>query len=394
MITLTNGQARRFMLLRHGLLGGHKYIGKRGALEFARDTRCIQFDPVDVCGRNAELAMQSRVKGFDKSMLDELLYRDRKLLDYPDKNTSIILTEDWPYFGRSRRAAAARASEHPELLELMRQALAYVSERGAVCADDLKLESDFKWRAFIVWSSGNNLSGSVLEQLYGTGELIIHHKKGSHKYYDITAKHIPNDILSQPEPIPDDGEYKKWRALRLIGAVSLMWRRPSQMWWYGLKSDERHSLFAALEDDGRIIPAAVEGLRDIFYFRSEDLPLMERVLAADIDLKPRCELIAPLDSFMWDRGLIKYLFGFEYSWEIYTPAAKRKYGHYVLPILRGERFIGRVEAVCDRKARALRVKNVWLEPDVKRTAELEKAMGKCFERFAKFNDCETIERES
>ena len=74
MISLSNRQARQFMLLKHGLLGEYKFIGKPGALDFIRQTGCIQYDPIDICGRNAELTLQSRVKGFTKDTLDELLY--------------------------------------------------------------------------------------------------------------------------------------------------------------------------------------------------------------------------------------------------------------------------------------------------------------------------------
>ncbi|MDD4495589.1 MAG: crosslink repair DNA glycosylase YcaQ family protein [Eubacteriales bacterium] len=105
MITLTSRQARQFMLLKQGLLGEYKFAGKQGILNFIRQTGCIQFDPIDICGRNAELTLQSRVKGFTKDLLDDLLYKDRLLLDHPDKNISIILTENWPYFERWRKTA-------------------------------------------------------------------------------------------------------------------------------------------------------------------------------------------------------------------------------------------------------------------------------------------------
>ena len=81
---LSNRQARQFMLLKQGLLGEHKFIGKQGALDYIYQAGCIQFDPVNVCGRNAEITLQSRVKGYKKEHLDELLYEDRKLFDYPD----------------------------------------------------------------------------------------------------------------------------------------------------------------------------------------------------------------------------------------------------------------------------------------------------------------------
>ena len=114
-------------------------------------------------------------------------------------------------------------------------------------------------------------------------------------------------------------------------------------------------------------------------------------LLAGIELSPRTELIAPLDSMIWDRKLIKALFGFEYTWEIYTPVNKRKYGAYVLPLLHGERFIGRVEAVCDRRVKILHVRNIWFEGDVIQTKKLQKAISACFERFAKFNGCDSVQ---
>ena len=98
MNTITKEQARRFILIKQGLLGAYRYTGKDGAYEYVRQAGCIQYDPVDVCGKNAELTLQSRVKGFKKSMLQDLLYKDRKLIDYADKELSIWPTEDWPYF--------------------------------------------------------------------------------------------------------------------------------------------------------------------------------------------------------------------------------------------------------------------------------------------------------
>ena len=102
MLTLTNRQARRFVLRKNGLLGGHIFRGKAGALAYVRQAGCVQFDPIDVCGRNADLALNARVGGYRKQMLDDLLYRDRALIDYFDKQLAILPTEAWPYFARMR----------------------------------------------------------------------------------------------------------------------------------------------------------------------------------------------------------------------------------------------------------------------------------------------------
>lgn len=395
MIQLTNRQARQFLLLKHGLLGEYRFTGKQGVLDFVRQVGCIQYDPIDVCGKNAELVLQSRIKGFTKDILAGLLYTDRVLVDYPDKNLAIISVADWPYFERYRQAARRHAKRYPEMEALIEQARSQLQHHGALSSDDLKLDGNFAWQSAIHWSSGNNSSRSVLEQMYSTGELIVHHKKGTRKFYDIAEKHIPPNLLNAPEPLEDELEHYKWRVLRRIGAVGLLWNRASDAWLniWGLKAAQRNEVFHQLLHEDRIVAVAVEQVKDMLYCRKEDLPLIEAVLQNPAP-KLRCELIAPLDNMMWDRKLIKELFGFDYTWEIYTPVIKRKFGYYVLPLLYGESLIGRVEVIAERKAGTLVVKNIWYENGIKPTKQLRAALNKCFQKFALFNNCETILMES
>ena len=399
MIHLTNRQTRQFLLLKHGLLGAHKFTGKQGALAFVRQAGCIQFDPVDSCGKNAELTLQSRVRNFTKQTLSELLYTDRSLIDFPDKNLSIFPTEDWPYFRRYRDAAKDGGLRFPELADLEKQAIAYIRANGAVSSDELPVQGSIHWHSSIHWSGGwngnTNAARAVLEQLYSTGELIIHHKKGSRKYYDLADKYLPSRLLSAPDPLPDEYEHQKWRVLRRIGAVGLLWNRPSDAWLniWGLKSPERIRIFADLLSEEKILAVSVEGIASELYCRAEDRPLLETVLE-NRTYKPRCEFIAPLDCFLWDRKLIKALFGFEYTWEIYTPADKRKYGFYVLPIIYGERFAGRIEAIAQSKTGTLLVKNIWYEEDCRQTKKLLTEIDKSVKRFARFNQCGSIQYEN
>ncbi|MBB3067579.1 hypothetical protein FHS14_000549 [Paenibacillus baekrokdamisoli] len=395
MIQLTNRQARQFLLLKHGLLGEYQFTGKQGVLDFVRQVGCIQYDPIDVCGKNAELVLQSRIRGFTKNMLDELLYKDRFLVDYPDKNLAIIPVEDWPYFERYRQAARQHAKRYPEMEALAEQVLAHIQNHGVLSSDDLKLDGNFTWQSVIHWSSGNNSSRSVLEQMYSTGELIIHHKKGTRKYYDIAGKYIQPNLLNAPEPLKGELEHHKWRVLRRIGAVGLLWNRASDAWLniWGLKAEQRNEVFSQLLHEARIVAVAVEQMKDTLYCRAEDLPLIEAVLQNPAP-KLRCELIAPLDNFIWDRKLINELFGFDYTWEIYKPAIKRKFGYYVLPLLYGESLIGRAEVIAERKSRTLVVKNIWYECGIKPTKQLRTALDSCFQDFALFNGCKTISTES
>lgn len=391
MINLTNKQARLFILLKQGLIGEHKFIGSQGVLEYIQQAGCIQFDPVDLCGKNSELTLQSRVKGFSKGTLEDLLYKDRLLVDYPDKNLSIISIDDWPFFGRYRKEARQSGLRFEGLAELESRAKAYISENGFVSSGDLPMEGNLRWRSAIHWSGGwdkNNAGRAVLEQLYSTGELVIHHKKGTRKYYDLAEKHIPAKILNRKEPLPKEIDHQKWRALRRIGAVGFLWNRPSHAWLniQGLDTEARARVFSALSAEGKIIPLGIENLKETLYCLAEDEALLEEVRKNPEQMQ-RCELIAPLDPFLWDRRLIKALFGFEYTWEIYTPAIKRKYGVYVLPLLYGDSIIARVEPVRDRKSSTLIIKNIWYEEGVRVTKKLRTAVDSCLNRFAEFNSC-------
>lgn len=395
ILHMTNRQARQFMLLKQGLLGEHRFIGKQGALDYVRQAGCIQFDPVDACGKNAELTLQSRVKGFTKQTLQELLYEGRNLVDFPDKNLSIFPIEDWPYFERYRRAARESGTRFPELMQLEEQAKNYIAQNGAVSSDDLPIDGNIHWHSAIHWSGAwdgqTNAARAILEQLYSTGELVIHHKQGARKYYALARDYVPEHLLDTPDPLPDDFEHLKWRVLRRISAVGLLWNRPSDAWLniWGLKSPDRNKIFKELLEEGKILQVQVEGIKSSLYCNAKDLPLTERVLENGT-YKPRCEFLAPLDCFLWDRNLIRELFGFDYRWEIYTPAAKRKYGFYVLPVLYGERFVGRIEAVSEKKTGTLRIKNIWFEDGIKQTKKLMSAALSRIKQFARFNECGEI----
>ena len=398
MRTITRQQARQFILSKQGLIGAYRFIGKAGAYAYVRQAGCIQFDPVDVCGKNAELTLQSRVKGFQKAMLQELLYQDHVLVDYADKELSIWPAEDWPYFS-SYRDRSRRLGDTFEGLEALKEkAVAYIQEHGPVCSDTLPIEGEIFWHSSMHWSGNwhkkSQAARSVLEQLYTDGELIIHHKNGSRKYYDLAKRHLPEAVLQAENPCKNEEEFLSWRVLRRIGAVGLLWDKNSTAFLgIDLNAEKRKRVLASLASADRIRPVLVEGINPLFYYRSEDEAILQSILKGQADLKPRMSFIAPLDPLMWDKALILSLWDFRYSWEIYTPADKRKFGYYTLPILYGDRFVGRVEAVSDRRERVLRVKGLWWEPGVRQTKKLNTALEQTLRRFAAFNSCQGIKME-
>ena len=395
MAIMTREQARRFILSKQGLLGKYRFVGKAGAYRYIRQAGCIQYDPVDVCGKNAELTLQSRVRGFTKKMLADLLYKDRLLVDYTDKELSIWPSEDWPFFSVYRDRSKLHGAGFPGIPELEEQAVAYIRKNGPVSSDTLPIQGKVFWHSSMHWSGNwhgtSPAARSVLEQLYTDGVLLIHHKSGSRKFYDLADKYFSRDLLDAENPFPDEMSFLEWRIRRRIGAVGLLWnRRSDALLGIEMTTEQRNAAFEKLEADGMIQRASVEGIRFPLYFLTEDLPLVEAVLSDAVDLRQRLEFLAPLDPVLWDRKLVEAIWDYQYSWEIYTPAEKRKFGYYVLPILYGEKLAGRIEAAADRKAETLVIKNLWYESGIRQTKKLNAAVDAAIGRLAKFNDCSRI----
>jgi len=392
MLKVSKSQARQFILIRQGLMGEHRFTGKDGAYGYVRQAGCLQYDPVDVCGKNAELTLQSRVKGFRKQMLDDLLYKDRLLVDYTDKELSIWPSEDWPYFSAYRQRSMEHSRKFEGIRELEETAIDYIRKNGAVSSDMLPIEGKIFWHSSMHWSGNwhteSNAARSVLEQLYTDGVLLIHHKSGSRKFYDLAERYLSPELLNAPDPCADRDSFTDWRILRRIGAVGMLWNRRSDA-WLGIEmtAQQREESFERLERSGNITGIEVDGIRFPLYVLSADMPMMKAVMNGQADTKQRLEFLAPLDPMLWDRKLIEALWEFRYSWEIYTPAAKRQYGYYVLPIIYGDRFIGRIEPRADRKAGTLTVNGIWLEPGVIQTKKLTGRIDSAVRRLARFNGC-------
>ncbi len=385
-IQITKEQAREFLTAYHGLNSPYIYKGKEGIMEYFRKVGCIQFDTLNVVGRNPDLVLQSRIKKYKSKLLQELLYKERRLVDEWDKEMSIYPVEDWPFFERNRQAALQRYG----VIEAIQAELPYVREaierKGPVTSSDLEHDQIIDWS----WAP-TRLSRAILESMYHWGELIVYDKAGSRKLYDFANKHISPEILETEDPNSSLLQYHKWHILRRIGAVGLLWNKASDAWLgiKELKSRERNEAFQELLEEGRILPVNVEGMKLPLFIRTETVELLNKILAGPIE-RPRAAVLAPLDNLLWDRKLIQELFDFEYRWEVYKPAAERKYGYYVLPILYGSRFVGRFEPVLDKANNTLVIKNWWWESDVKPTKKLKQELQKCIKNFVDFTEVESL----
>ena len=381
---ITNAQARRFLLCRHGLLGGHIFTNKSGIMSFISRVGCLQYDPVDICGRNTDIVLHSRVRNYKKTDLDALLYKERVLIDYFDKNLCILPIADFSAFLHEKLEGVTYAAAFEQrggeaikdMQTLVRQ---LITKHGHISAKEIDCKENINWD----WGIPTSLARAALESMYFRGELIIHHKKGSIKSYAFTKDYVSAKILSAPLPYNSDKERNAWHVKRRIAAVGMMWNKASDAWIaLKLKAAERNDAFNELMVNGEIFEITVDGIKEPLYICESERELLEVTLQSEEDV-PRAEFIAPLDSLMWDRKLIAAIFDFEYKWEIYTPQNKRKYGPYTLPLLYGNALIARVDMA--RRDGQLIVNNIWTECGKAFHKEANLAFEDCVARFTKFN---------
>ena len=384
-ISLTT--ARRTLLTCQGLYPPRAWKGKKGVKTFFDRVRSIQFDPINVVGRNPDLVLQSRVADYKAHLLDDLLYKDRSLIDNWDKMASISLTEDWPYFSRHRSRMEEMFGVPSEVvMSLAPTVLDQIESEGPQCSLDFHLEGKTDW----AWGPTRMIRAS-LEGLYKMGRLGVDHRVNNRRYFDLIGNLLPGELLETPDPNRSLEDYQRWHIKRRIGAMGLAHPNAGEQWggMIGLKSPRRREIIADLVNAGELALIEVDGLeKDLFYVRDEDLTHLmdDNEDPAEI----RAAFIAPLDNLLWDRKNIQRLFGFTYMWEVYKPEKKREYGYYVLPVLYGDRFVGRFDPAFDKKTRLLTIKNWWWEEGVEIDQEMTNALRQAMEDFLIYLDAGEI----
>lgn len=148
--------------------------------------------------------------------------------------------------------------------------------------------------------------------------------------------------------------------------------------------------FASLEEKGLIIPVAVPDISEPLYVRKQDL----RILNKEPQYDDHIRVLAPLDNLLWDRALVQKLFDFQYTWEVYVPEVKRKYGYYVLPVLYRNKLIARMEPVKQEPGMPFSIKNWWWEAGVKKTANLKSAVAGGLKLFARYAGADGLDPQA
>ncbi|MFC1947625.1 winged helix-turn-helix domain-containing protein [Chloroflexota bacterium] len=377
-IEITRSQARRFILIHQCLLPPRIISGKQDIIDFFNRVGCIQYDPLNIVGNNSELVLQSRVNGFKPEILEEMLYTDRTLVDDWYKMMAIYPVKDRPHFHYRKLETAKqdRRRNADHTLAVIPEIRKEIEARGPLSS------IDFNHDRKVAWSWGpTRLAKVALDDMYYQGELVIHHKLNTRKFYDLANRHIPEEILNAPDPHETHEDYQDWHVHRRLRSLGLAWSRAGIWpWIHRTGTRERQVTLERLVNRNEVVQIQVEDIRYQFYISAIDLQVLEKTNAMD-DIPQQAAIIAPLDNLMWDREIINELFGFNYRWEVYKPVKDREYGYYVLPVLCGERFIARFEPGRDKKSGALVIKNWWWEKDVEITQEIKEALKGCFNDF-------------
>lgn len=297
--------------------------------------RSIQFDPIAPVGCNHDLVLQSRVKGYKIGDWQKLAYKERHIYDGWDKMASLVPFEGWPLrryindIGR-RNFEQKIFVDHKDAVELI---LKEITDRGPMMPKDFEFQQHREeWKGS--WF-GPSVTKQTLRALWHSGLIMTSGRKSGQHLYDLTERVVPQHL--RDEPVLEAKDAIRELVMERHRAMGMV--RPSaaaEVWSYQVLMYDKLDAISELAKRGQIVPVMVEGVKA--HATPEFLALLDQP-----SIKPRVAFIAPLDQFMWDRKMIAHVFGFDYTWEIYTPLVKRRWGYYVLPILFGDELVARAE---------------------------------------------------
>jgi uncharacterized protein YcaQ len=326
--------------------------GARGTRAVLDRLRCIQLDPLDVLGTNADLVVMARVDGVARGDVWRHLF-PRHAFEHFAKERCILPTRAFPYYRRHGHEAQTPWWQHGERErrvqpKLVRAVLEELRERGPLSARELTDHGAVEPLDWSGWMGTGKATSMALEILWTRCDIVVTGRTESGaKIYD-----VPERVFGDVQP-PDE-EFARWALRERVHAAGLLTRASGSMWSM-LGGIRTTSVVEEMTEAGELVDVVIE-----------DSPRHYLVSPSFLKMKPvryddRVRILGPLDPLLWDRNLVRHVFDFEYVWEVYKPAHQRKWGWYVCPLLYRDTLIGRIDARVD--GNTLIVKKLWLEGD-------------------------------
>lgn len=396
MLDASVQDARRVAIIKQHLDGTRLAIPTRKRMfNVIQDLSYLQIDPISVVARSPELVLWSRLGNYKVSDLDHLLWKDRALFEYFAHAASIVLSEDYPIHSARMRHfsnGTLYSSEwHDRVKKWIKQnsklydhIIKELSLKGPLLSRDIEDLSHRSWKSS-GWTNERNVN-RMLEFLLVRGEVMVQGRSGIQKFWDLSSRCLPS---STPKSILSDYEVDRLAMMKSLRALGIATKKQiMEHFSSGLYSDPDQVL-EDLEREGQISKVLIHGLspggngkvKD-WYIHSKDIPILERAQSGQFE--PRTTLLSPFDNLIIDRKRTLELFGFEMSFEIYVPKAKRRFGYYVLPILQGDKLIGRIDPKMDRNEERLLINSVHAEPGAPSDQETVRMIKGEIERLAQF----------
>ena len=382
--------ARRYLLGRQCLWPGRRWSDQAGAAAAVHQLGAVQVDPMTVVARSHDLVLWSRVVDYQPEQLDTLLYRERAFFDYGGC-VHIYPMPELPYWRlhmerrRSDRRQAAFFAEHPALVDEVRAA---VRARGPLG------NRDFAGRARVSSYRARKDTGLALYHLWLSGELMTHSREGFQRKYDLRERVAP-PAVAHAAPAEEAERFFARKALAILGLHTARAWASSFAFLLNRRVDraEARRWLEALVAAGEAAAVAVEGQTELYYYPAADAPLLTALAdgAVPDEWRPlatttheEVTLLSPLDNLL-ARQRTQQLFDFEYLWEVYKPAARRRWGYYTMPILWGDQLVARLDPKLDRKTGTLAINGFWLEDAATGEAPaFAAALARGLSRFARF----------
>jgi uncharacterized protein len=392
--TVDPASLRRLFVSRQRLAGRPPAGDAAGIMAVADDLGYLQLDPISVVARSHLLVLWSRLGGFRQGELERLLWRERRLFEYWTHGASIVPTRDYPIHHLLMRRYPSDRSAYNRRLRawladnqaLRRSILRRLRADGPLPGRALEDRSAVAWRSG-GWTAGRNVE-RMLDVLWTQGTIMVAGRSGRQRLWDLAERWLPDWTPTGRLPEREVVRRSAQRSLRALGVATArdIDRHFTQGRYPGLDA-----VLAGLERAGRVerVRVAAGGVEwpGPWYVHADDLPALERIQAGA--WRPRTTLLSPFDNLIIGRERTERLFGFRFRMEIYVPRAARQYGYYVLPVLHGDRLVGRVDPAMDRRRGRLLVHAVHAEPDA--PAAAGPALAAALQELAAFLGADQVE---